>query len=180
MSPSLAILATASVFVCACVARDIRVRRIPNALTLAGIVIGFTLNGALFGVPGVMSSAAGLLVSVALLLFPFALGGIGGGDVKMMGAVGAILGPKLALISLACGLGLGGLIMLAHLARLGRVKEKLGATRDMVLGALVQRSTKPLELSAADPAAVALPYSVPLGIGTVAVLLWAHGIGGLT
>ncbi len=170
MSPPVPITGTAVAFVVACWVMDVGTRRIPNLLTGSVIVAGVLLNWALFGWPGALSSVAGAAVAIAVLLAPFALGGIGGGDVKMMAAVGALLGPRLALASLATGMVLGGVILVVHLARLGRLREKLGRLYAMLVGAVVTRSAAPLKISASDPDAIALPYSVPLGLGTLAIL----------
>lgn len=165
------IVASALAFVVVCMAVDIRARRIPNLLSGSAIVIGAVMNVYLFGASGLLSSVSGLLLSLVVLFGPFALGGIGGGDVKMMGAVGAFLGPKLSLSALVCGLILGGIIMLVHLARIGRLREKVGATRARITATVLTRSLAPLTMSAADPGSIALPYSVPLGLGTMIVVL---------
>jgi len=107
---------------------------------------------------------------------PFALGGIGGGDVKMMGAIGALLGPRFAVASLAVGMVLGGVVMVVHLARCGRLREKLARTRTMLVDAASAHSVDPLRVTATAPDAVALPYSVPLGLGALGVLVLGHGL----
>src|SRR5512134_2588314 len=107
------------VFATICVVSDVRTRRIPNALSAAGMVAGTILNTAYSGLAGLVASVIGLVAVVALLLAPFSLGGIGGGDVKMMGAIGAFLGVRLGFAAMVLGMILGGLIMTAHLARLG-------------------------------------------------------------
>jgi prepilin peptidase CpaA len=107
---------------------------------------------------------------VAVLLLPFALGGIGGGDVKMMGALGALVGARLALWGLALGMILGGAFMVVHLCWIGRFREKLRATGSMFWGAAVTGSLTPLRATSEGPDAVTLPYSVPLGLGSLAVL----------
>ena len=173
------IAAIAVIFIVACCVVDARTRRIPNVLSVSAMLAGLGLNGAYFGVSGVGVSIGGLLAAAAVLLPAFAVGGLGAGDVKMMGAIGALLGPELALAALGLGMIFGGLIMLAHLARHGRLKEKLGDTWAMVAAASLQRSVEPLRGPAADPDAVALPYSVPLGLGTVAVLLFLGWRGAL-
>jgi prepilin peptidase CpaA len=157
---------------------DVRSRRIPNGLSVAGMMAGVLVNTTYHGIPGLLTSLGGLVAMIAALLLPFALGGIGGGDVKMMGAVGAMLGTRLALAGLLVGLVLGGLIMVAHLARVGRLGEKLAATGRMAWLAVFTRSAAPLRLSSAEPGAIALPYSVPLGLGTLAVLLLCRNPGG--
>jgi prepilin peptidase CpaA len=166
------IAAIAVIFIVACCVVDARTRRIPNVLSASAMIAGLGLNTAYFGVSGLGVSVGGLLAAAAVLLPAFAVGGLGAGDVKMMGAIGALLGPELALAALGLGMIFGGLIMVAHLARRGRLKEKLGDTWAMVAAASLARSIEPLRAPGADPDAVALPYSVPLALGTVAVLLF--------
>jgi prepilin peptidase CpaA len=158
------------IFLAACVAVDVRTMRIPNLLTGPAILTGFVLNAAWYGSDGLATSLAGFGLAVALLLAPFALGGVGGGDVKMMGAVGALLGPKLLLPSLMVGMMLGGVIAAVRLASSARLGEKLGETWRMFANALLSRSLDPLRAPASDPNRVVLPYSLPLGIGTAGVI----------
>jgi prepilin peptidase CpaA len=165
------ILAAALVLVTVCVVTDVRARRIPNAISAPAMLLGALLNAEYFGLAGFASSLVGIGVAVLVLFLPFALGGIGAGDVKMMAAVGALLGMRLMLVSLLIGMLFGGVVMVAHLARVGRLREKLVATGRMVAIAAMSRSVGALRLSAAAPEAVALPYSIPLALGTVAVLV---------
>jgi prepilin peptidase CpaA len=158
-------------FVVGCCARDLSTRRIPNALCCSGMVLGLALNGAYFGIAGITASIAGILLLLVILLAPFAAGGIGGGDVKMMAAVGALVGPKAGVLALTTGMVFGGIVTVAHLARLGRVGEKFRATGERVRMALRDRSVDALVVSPLAPDAVALPYSLPLGLGTLTALL---------
>lgn len=64
---------------------DLRERRIPNWLTLAGIVAGFAINWKL-ALPGAALALAAQLPFLALRQ-------TGAGDVKLMAAVGALAGP---------------------------------------------------------------------------------------
>jgi prepilin peptidase CpaA len=170
MSTPVPIAGSVGLFVVACWVVDVGARRIPNLLCGPAILVGLLLNWLLLGWPGLLSGLAGAAVAVVILLAPFALGGIGGGDVKMMAAVGALLGPRLTVASLIVGMIIGGVIVVFHLARLGRLRETLRRTLAMVTSALYLRSATPLKVSAASPNAIALPYSIPLGLGTLAVL----------
>src|SRR5207247_5246767 len=89
-------VATVVIFVALCVIADVRTRRIPNAISGSAMLLGVTLNTAYMGTAGLLDSLAGLGVTVGVLLWPFAVGGIGGGGVRMMGATGALLGPRRA------------------------------------------------------------------------------------
>src|SRR5437763_1207541 len=96
-------VATVVIFVALCVIADVRTRGIPNAISGSAMLLGITLNTAYMGTAGLLDSLAGLGVTVGVLLWPFAMGGIAGGDVKMMGAIGALLGPLLYLMGLGVG-----------------------------------------------------------------------------
>jgi prepilin peptidase CpaA len=72
---------------------DIRYRRIPNWLVLAGIVIGFAWNLHAAGWSGLGHAAAGLGLGFALYFPLYLLRARGAGDVKLLAAVGAIVGP---------------------------------------------------------------------------------------
>ncbi len=172
------ILLTALSFVAACVIADLRDRRIPNLLSLPTLALGMIINLVYFGVSGLCDSIGGLAIATLVLLGPFATGGIGAGDVKMMAAVGALLGARLGFISLVAGLAIGGLVMMVHLARIGRLAEKLRATWTMALSAYLTHSLQPLVRSPEDSATVALPYSVPLAVGTMIAGVVAYLSGG--
>lgn len=134
------------------------------------MLLGILCNALLFGPAGIAMSLVGAILCIAILLPPFALGGVGGGDVKMMGAIGALLGPRLALFGLAAGMILGGAVMSLHLMRRGRLREKLQSTWSMARRSVSDGSLDPLRISDQDDGAVTLPYSIPLGAGTVLVM----------
>jgi prepilin peptidase CpaA len=65
---------------------DWRTRRIPNYLTFGGAAAGLGYQLGYHGWPGLAGSLAGLVLGLALLLFPYWRGGLGAGDVKALGA----------------------------------------------------------------------------------------------
>jgi prepilin peptidase CpaA len=75
-----------------CAYWDVRYRRIPNWATLPGAVLGLGMNSLFLGWQGTKASGLGLLVGFGALLVLFVLGWMGGGDVKLMAAVGALKG----------------------------------------------------------------------------------------
>jgi prepilin peptidase CpaA len=72
---------------------DLRYQKIPNALTFPTILIALAYAGFTRGVDGLLFSTGGMVLGMATLIVPYLMGGMGAGDVKLMGAVGAILGP---------------------------------------------------------------------------------------
>jgi prepilin peptidase CpaA len=76
------------------IAFDTWQKRIPNWLILVGIVGGLLFN-ALKGMPELYGSLLGMVTGIGILIIPFALGWLGAGDVKLFGALGAIVSLKL-------------------------------------------------------------------------------------
>jgi prepilin peptidase CpaA len=73
---------------------DWRTQRIPNRLTGVMILSGVSANLAIGGLAGGLLSLAGLALGVALFIGFYWYGSLGGGDVKLLGAIGALLGPS--------------------------------------------------------------------------------------
>lgn len=78
---------------------DLRTRRIPNPLILAGACLGLILSTWAAGAAGASSSLLGLLTGFALFLPGYLLRMTGGGDLKLMAAIGTFLGAKLTFFS---------------------------------------------------------------------------------
>jgi prepilin peptidase CpaA len=87
--PQFASMAVASV---ACVL-DVRTRRIPNVLTLGAAAVALGFHASAGGASAFGTSVVGWLFGMACFFPFFALGGLGAGDVKLLGAFGAWLGP---------------------------------------------------------------------------------------
>lgn len=75
---------------------DLRTFKIPNIVTIPAAAGALAYYGGQFGFSGLLFSLAGLGTGLVLLLIPYLMNGIGGGDVKLMGVVGAFLGAKAA------------------------------------------------------------------------------------
>jgi prepilin peptidase CpaA len=80
----------------ACVT-DLQTRRIPNVLTFGAALAGLVYQFATGGVEALGQAALGWLLGAIVFSLPFALGGLGGGDVKLLAALGSWLGPADAL-----------------------------------------------------------------------------------
>jgi len=83
----LAVVAVISVF-------DLGRFRIPNWLTVPFALVGLGYHFYGSGWSGLGFGILGMLVGFSLLLLPYVLGGFGGGDVKLMAALGAWVGPE--------------------------------------------------------------------------------------
>lgn len=84
---------------------DIAKHKIPNILNFMAMAVALGYFSAIYGWNGFLFSAKGLVTGVALLLVPYLMGGMGAGDAKLMGAVGAFLGMEkiiVAFLFIAC------------------------------------------------------------------------------
>lgn len=91
---------------------DLRWSCIPNWLTFSAMGIGIFMQAWIDGLPGALSSLAGVGVGIGLFLLPYACRAIGAGDVKLMAAVGSIIGPFGALSVAVLSVLAGGLYAL--------------------------------------------------------------------
>lgn len=100
---------------------DVRWRRIPNLLVLTGIIIALLYHGLQGGGQSLWLSLQGLGLGIALLLIPFILGGMGAGDVKLLGMIGALMGPVFVVNTFLWTSIWGGGMALVYLALDGRL-----------------------------------------------------------
>ena len=72
--------------------KDVRGQRIPNWLTYSGLLAALVVRAGLGGWTGLKGGLAGMLFAGGIFFLLFFIGGMGGGDVKLMAAVGAWVG----------------------------------------------------------------------------------------
>jgi prepilin peptidase CpaA len=153
-------------FCLAAVTFDLKAGRIPNRLNALGCAAGFAVACVSAGASGAASSAAGALLGLVILLAPFLLRMVGGGDVKFLAAAGAIVGWRTLWFSFLAGALMGGIFGIAlWLFRdrsLARLKERV-----VLLRAGCVR--KPGGAGGGGSRVVLMPYALPLSVGLLLV-----------
>ena len=150
---------------------DLRERRIPNVLTLSSAAAALVYHSYTSGLTGFALAAAGWFLGALLFLPIFALRGIGGGDVKLLAAIGAWLGPSLVIWVALWAAVAGGVFALAISTWQGYTRQAfrnvwgmLSYWRVMGLrphpGVALDRSTGPR-----------MPYALPMAAG-LGITLW--------
>lgn len=104
---------------------DVRTRHIPNLLTFGSATAALVFHLATHGVSGLETAAGGWAVGAAFFMLPYALGGLGAGDVKLVAALGAWIGPMEALWLCAYTAMAGGLISLLAALTHGYLRQAL-------------------------------------------------------
>ena len=145
---------------------DLRSRRIPNWLTFTMITSGIGVNVSSLGPVTFGQSMLGFAAGFALMFLLFALGAIGGGDVKLMAGIGAWMGPEVVLKVFVIAAMIGATIVLtqAIAQRRGRILMRNSAVLAMNLAHIGDvgvdhvRETGQASKSVDRP----LPYAVPV------------------
>ncbi|MCO4772538.1 MAG: prepilin peptidase [Deltaproteobacteria bacterium] len=134
---------------------DLRTRRIPNELVFCGLVAGLAAGAAVSGLYGFGHALLGAAVGLGALLFPWTRGWVGGGDVKLFAACGALMGWQGVLGLLLVGSALHGLLTLGVVAVAKLRKQSLnGAPFAPAVAAAVP------VLAISRPALLSIPQGV--------------------
>lgn len=155
---------------------DWRSRRIPNWLTVSGLLVGIAVNTAAAGWLGLKTSLLGAGLGL-LLMLPFVfLRSLGAGDWKLAGALGAFVGPGMLVNVLIGSVFVAGIMALGLVIYKRRMKETLRNIGRM-LGSMFTFRMPGAEVSLDNPQSLKIPYGVALAITTLlyGVLSWKMG-----
>lgn len=150
---------------------DLRHRRIPNSLTLSAAVVAVGFHAATDGLSGAGMSIAGWAAGVALFFPLFALGGMGAGDVKLLAALGAWLGPQRALWTALYGSIAGGGIALALALGHGYLRSAMTNIGMLLLYWRVGGVRPHPELALDRAGTPRMAFAVPIAAGA-ALAIW--------
>jgi prepilin peptidase CpaA len=151
-------------------ALDVKSGRIPNILTLGAALAGLVVAAALEGLSGLGHATAGWAVGCVLFLPFFLLGGMGAGDVKLLAAVGAWLGPSAILfVALYAGLAGGVMAVIVSVTR-GYIKQLFTNLWGLVIFWRIAGLQPMPGLTLRTASSPRLPYALPISAGTVAAL----------
>ncbi len=150
---------------------DIRYRRIPNWLVLPAWLAGFAVNVVLSrGWQGL--ALAGLGFGLAFLVyFPlYLLRAMGAGDVKLMAAIGALLGAVswFYVFVLASVIGaVSGIVLITFAGRIRKTCRNIGyIVADLVRLRAPYRRSEELDVQSAQ--AFRMPHGAAVGLASIA------------
>lgn len=164
-----------SVLVVAIVAAgfDVRTRRIPNLLTFSAAILAMLVATLTGGLSATIAAVFAWMLGVALFLPFFALGGMGAGDVKLLAALAAWLGPVDAVYLAIFTAMAGGVIGLAVTLARGYTRRAFSNIWLMLMHWRVVGPKPVPGLTLSDGHAPRLAYAIPIAVGALCTL-WRH------
>ncbi len=158
---------------------DLRYRRIPNWIVLTGLALGIGLNTFLFEWAGLRQSLLGLGLAFVIYFPLYLLRGMGAGDVKLMAALGSIVGwgDWLGIFFLTAIVG--GLAAIALLASRSQLRHGFSNAGFLVMQLISFRLpyARKEELDVRSEKSVKLPHGISIAWGCVLFLgaawIWA-------
>jgi prepilin peptidase CpaA len=153
---------------------DLRSRRIPNAITVVGLLVALALRATL-GLAALGAGLAGAGVALAVVLPLFALRGMGGGDAKLLIMAGAFLGVEGFFVALLATFICGGIMSVFAAARRGVILPLLLNTFGLAFW-LVTLGRRGERLMPESAGALKVPYGVAIALGAVVALFIGGGL----
>ena len=144
---------------------DVRYRRIPNLLVLSALVAGLTINILFGGLHGLGNSLLGLGAAFIPMLLLHIFGAMGAGDVKLMGAVGSILGVGLMPVTLILVVMIGGALAIFSTLRAGTMFTTLHGVLRIFVGILPGWEMP--RFAMAPDRRHTIPYGVAIMVGSL-------------
>lgn len=145
---------------------DLRSRRIPNWLTVPGLLVGIAANAAASGWSGVRTSLLGAGLGLLVLLPFVVIRSLGAGDWKLAGALGAFVGPGVLVDLLMVSVFMAGIMSLALVIYKRRFKETLRNMGRLLASIFTFHMPGP-EVSLDNPKSMKIPYGVALALTTL-------------
>ncbi len=147
-------------------------------MTLPAIVLGLILHGIDGRGGGLLFSLTGLFLGIGFLFIPYALGGMGAGDVKFLGAIGALQGPERVVLIFLYTAFVGGVMALViAMQRKAAARNPVFSFRGVwenIVNLVLTRPPLKTVLIPEEVKGVKMPYGVAIGIGTLLVLFFGR------
>ncbi|MEH7112644.1 prepilin peptidase [Neobacillus niacini] len=149
---------------------DIKNRKILNIVTTPSVLFALFYYTTTLGLEGFVFSIKGFGVGLGLLLIPYMLGGMGAGDVKLMAAIGALMGTSFVFYCFLYTALIGGLIALMIILK----QKGLVITIKTFFYKIVffQSNVGSIVLKKENQTGISFPYGVAIVLGTLFTLVW--------
>jgi len=172
MTDSMAPLFMIAVILVLATHADIKEHKIPNVLSIGGIFIGICMMSYFEGFTGFLNSLKGMGVGFFLFMPFYILKGMAAGDVKLMAAVGAFLGPEITLACVAFSLLSGTVLAIIYIVAKGSTQLTMSRYLQMAKVYGYTHQFVYLKPTEKDVGSDRFPYASAIMVGTLLGLLW--------
>lgn len=148
---------------------DLRWRKIFNKLTFPAAIIGLLLHSVDSGWEGFLFSSLGLAIGIVIFIVPFVFGKMGAGDVKLMGAIGALVGGYAVLNIALLTTIFGGAIAVFIALYSDELRETFYKTLRLIKNIFGKSKKEFTEVNASK--SIKMPYGLAIGGGTICFLI---------
>jgi prepilin peptidase CpaA len=145
---------------------DWRVRKIPNRLTVTALAVGLVMSAVLGGWLGLKASLEGAGISLGVLLPFVLLRGLGAGDWKLMGALGAFLGPNRTIVVLLGTVLIAGLMSVVEVIRQRKVRETINNIWVLFVSVSTFQVNYARTITLDNPGLLKVPFGVAAALST--------------
>jgi prepilin peptidase CpaA len=173
-------MAVALVVTCFAAVTDVCRYRVYNNLTIPLFLAGVAYHGVTGDWIGISGSLVGAMLGFGILLIPYAMGLMGAGDVKLLAAVGAWVGPAGILVVFVVSALLTGIYALGLIAYRAKVRDSLLTLqliwyRFAALGRSLGGDDLVEELDTVpDRRLRVIPFGAAVPLGVIGAILWFH------
>ncbi len=155
---------------------DLKWRKVPNWLTIPALGVGLVMGVISGGTTGLLMSLAGIALALGFWIVTCLVGGtLGGGDIKLLAALGAIQGPRLLAYVFIISVGVGGVIAVAtalyHRTLRASVQRLFRGLATMFISSMPTQIVN-------ETGTIRFPYTPAIAVGTVAALFYLTNWGG--
>ncbi len=152
---------------------DLRTRRIPNLLTLPALLLGLGYQAAFFGWAGLADAGLAFVMGFGILFVLWLIGGGGGGDAKLMGALSVWLGFDLTLTVMIATIVFVVLATLSQIVSGAVLGHKAPSVFASSTGGRKAKKRKKREQTVAERQQRRLmAFAVPVALATWVVMIW--------
>jgi prepilin peptidase CpaA len=146
---------------------DVRSRKIPNSLTYFGVIAAVCIRTFVLGWPGLRDGLIGTLIGGGIFFFLFVIGGMGGGDVKLMAAVSAFAGVTQIVNLLIAAAISGGAMAIMVMLYQHRVLTTIRNTIVLLQHHLITGLRPHPDLNVRQNQSVSMPFAPAITVGTL-------------
>ncbi len=159
------------IFVAICLYTDLTKRKIYNSVILCGIIAALFINIAELSIKeGTIYTFYGLFTGIILLIFPFILGGLGAGDVKMLGMIGTFTGYQVVFQIFLASAVVGGVYSLIVMLMGRNLTSRMWKIiQGLYLFCVTRKTIYCSNLQEKDAEENAIPYGVALSAGVIII-----------